>query len=89
MRAMIGGATLKKSMRNPDSFKVESALAMETTGAVCYEYRAQNGFGGMNMENAVLTATGDFKTESMDGFSRLWNKNCANQSGYEYAKYIR
>ena len=87
--AMLGGATLKKSMRNPDSFKVDSAIAMEATGAVCYTYRAQNGFGGINVESAVLTSTGDFKTESMDGFHNLWNKNCAKQRGIDYARYIR
>lgn len=89
LMAVLGADTLKKSMRNPESFKVSSALAMEKTGAVCYEYRAQNGFGGMNVETAVLTAEGEIKTKSMDGFAKLWNKNCAGQTGYEYAKYIR
>lgn len=46
--------TLKQNMRNPDSFVLESALLMSGKGSVCYTYRAQNGFGGMDRGRAVL-----------------------------------
>ena len=39
--------TLKQGMRDPDSFKIESAM-MITSGDVCFVYRARNGFGGYN-----------------------------------------
>lgn len=80
-RAAIGAKAIKETLRNPDSLQLESALVM-ASGAVCYEYRAQNGFGGINVENAVLS--GDDKTflsSSMDGFAVAWNSHCANQSG--------
>lgn len=89
-RATVGAATLKKSMRNPDSFKLESALVINGTDAVCYTYRAQNGFGGMNAGQAVLSADAtQFKTDDMDGFAKLWNKECGDKSGQDVATAIR
>lgn len=89
-RASAGAVLLKKSMRNPDSFKLESALVISGSGAVCYDYRAQNGFGGINAGHAVLAPDGKkFLTSDMDGFSRLWNKECANKSGSEVSAAIR
>jgi hypothetical protein len=68
-------------MRNPDSFKVSSVLVIGTETA-CYEYRAQNGFGGMNVGSAVLALRKNaFKTNEMNGFVQLWNKECAHKSG--------
>jgi hypothetical protein len=54
-RAATGAKILKSSMRNPDSFKLSEVLVM-SDGSVCYEYRAQNGFGGINVEHAVFWA---------------------------------
>jgi hypothetical protein len=71
-RALIGAQILRKSMRNPDSFKLESVL-VTMKGVVCYEYRAQNGFGGMNVEFAVLSPP-------YVGFNQnasAWNSRCA------------
>ena len=81
--AQLGAKTLKSSMRDPDSFKLEAALVMED-GAVCYEYRARNGFGGMNRGQAVLQTSGKrfaFKSSEQPGFMPLWNRECANKSG--------
>ncbi|MBZ5489744.1 MAG: hypothetical protein LAO76_02290 [Acidobacteriia bacterium] len=80
--AVSGAKQLKNAMRNPDSFKVSNALFMDN-GVVCYEYRAQNGFGGINVGRAVLTAKGMLKTNEMDGGTKLWNRECANKSGYD------
>jgi hypothetical protein len=89
-RAAAGAVILKKTMRDPESFKLESALVIDRTGAVCYDYRAKNGFGGTNVGHAVLGADGKtFKTSEMDGFARLWNKECAGKSGTEAATAIR
>jgi len=89
---IAGAATiariLKKSMRDPDSFKLESVLIMDTTGSVCYKYRARNGFNGLNVEQAVLSSKGKFKTSDMDGFTSLWNRECAHKTGSEEVQNV-
>jgi RNA polymerase subunit RPABC4/transcription elongation factor Spt4 len=88
-QAMLGAKTLKQAMRNPDSFKLEQALVIAATGAACFEYRAQNGFGGMNRGQAVLTGDGkQFKSSDMDGFARLWKRECEGKSGQDYSRTI-
>lgn len=89
-KATIGAIALKKAMRDPESFKLESALVINGTGAVCYDYRARNGFGGVNVGHAVLSSDGKrFKTNAEDGFTKLWNKECVNKTGKEVATAIR
>lgn len=84
-RAQIGARLLKQAMRDPDSFKLSQALVMDS-GAVCYEYRARNGFGGMNVGHAVLSEDAKtFRTNEMSGFTALWNKACANKTGEDFA----
>jgi hypothetical protein len=80
--AVTGAKQLMEAMRNPASFKLSNALLMDN-GAVCYEYRAQNGFGGTNVGHAVLTAKGTIKTNEMEGGPKLWSRECANKSGYD------
>lgn len=77
---MIGAKALKNAMRNPDSFKLAQVLVMPD-GGVCYGYRAQNGFGGMNGERAVLSPDGTMRTDDSDGFSRAWHRECAGKTG--------
>ncbi len=79
-RAVRGAKRLYDSMRNPDSFKLGETLIMGD-GAVCYDYRAQNGFGGMNVGHAVLTPSGQFKSDESSGFGALWKKECAGKTG--------
>ena len=80
MLAARGAKTLRDSARNPKAFDLNSALSMKD-GAICYEYRAQNGFGGMNIGYAVLTPKGKLRTsESTDGHA-LWQKECAGKTG--------
>ena len=52
--AGAGAKQLKASMRDPDSFKLVSALKSPFAKAICYTYRSRNGFGGMNVEQAIL-----------------------------------
>ena len=79
--AAAEASLIKNAMRNPDSFKLNEVLLMKN-GSSCFEYRAQNGFGGMNVGQAVYSnPTGKLKTNEMGGFPSLWNKECANQSG--------
>src|SRR5258705_3579545 len=81
-RAVAGAKQLKKSMRNPDSFKLSEALIMDDS-AVCYEYRAQNGFGGMNVSHADLAPNDQFKSSDSPGYTTLWNKECGNKTGVD------
>jgi hypothetical protein len=78
--AAVGAKRLRDAMRNPDSFKLAQVLIMNDQ-AVCYEFRSQNGFGGMNLGQAVLSPSGQFRTNETSGFSSLWNKECANKTG--------
>ena len=84
-----GALMLRKSMRNPDSFKLTSADIIDATGTVCYEYRAQNGFGGMNVGQAVLTPKGAFKTDDMNGFDSLWNHECAHKRARHHVRCVQ
>lgn len=87
-RAVAGAMTLKKAMRNPDSFKLASVYLTQN-GTACYEYRAQNGFGGMNFERAVLSKKGDdVLTKGMEGFSSLWNQECTKDRGEDIVDYV-
>lgn len=88
--AAAGAVRLKKSMRNPESFKLESALVIDGSNAVCYEYRSQNGFGGVNAGRAVIDPkTDQFVTSEMDRFVALWNKACAGKSGRDVSAAIK
>lgn len=88
-RALSGAGLLKRNMRNPDSFKIASAFIVKDTGDVCYEYRAQNGFGGMNVEKAILMNHGKtFITEHSKSFSSSWNKCCAERNGEDVTAYV-
>jgi hypothetical protein len=75
-RAALGAASLKTSMRSPDSLKLDTVLGMDD-GTICYEYRAQNGFGGMNQETAALLPHANALTTS----DAAWNKHCAHKQG--------
>jgi len=87
--AALGAQQIKHSMRDPDSFTLTSVLIIDKTGAVCYEYRARNGFNGMNFGQAVFSANSAvFKTNEMAGFTKAWNKECAHQEGTENVELV-
>lgn len=75
--AVAAAAVLRDSMRNPDSFRLAKAILMKD-GAACFEYRAQNGFGGMNVGYAV-TSPADQRvfSDEMPGFHPLFDKECS------------
>lgn len=62
--------TIKKSMRDPDSFKVEYIGVNDQATVACAKYRSRNGFGGMNKEFAVV-ANNKVTQSAAD-----WNKLC-------------
>lgn len=85
IRAAAGAVAIKKAARNPDSVVLESAFHT-VDGAVCYRYRAQNGFGGMNRAEAVLRKNDRMVGSGEAGFEAAWNAECAGKDGYQYAK---
>lgn len=71
---------LKESMRNPASFQLIAGWFMKD-GTVCFEYRAQNGFGGMDIGHTVWPAGGSKLVDD----EVKWNQLCAGKSGYQFA----
>lgn len=83
-----GMRLLKMNMRDPSSFQLESAVLMDSK-AICYTYRARNGYGGLNLEHAVLNHEGTaILTEQMNGFAATWNRDCRKKGGHDYAEEI-
>jgi hypothetical protein len=79
--AADGAKVLRRAMRNPDAFRLSEVLIMKDD-AVCYTYRAQNGFGGMNEGRAVMAPDGRFEaSENSSKFRALWNRECARKTG--------
>lgn len=78
--AATGAQKLRGMMRNPDSFRLDRVLIMDD-GASCYHYRGQNGFGGLNPGEAVLSPNGRLRTMEAEGFRALWNKECTGKTG--------
>ena len=85
--ATAGAMTLRSAARNPDSFVVEAALVMSDK-VVCYHYRAQNGFGGMDRGRAVVTDSG-LATDEQAGFEPVWEKECTNKSGDDKGRSVQ
>jgi hypothetical protein len=65
---------LKKSMKNPDSFKLEVARRTGD-GVFCFEYRAANSFNAI-IPGKALFGAGKAATSDQAGFAPLWNKHC-------------
>ncbi len=80
-RAVAGAKTLRGMMRDPDSFRLADvhiiAEDQKASGAVCYQYRSKNGFGGYTQGQAVLTVKGKIVADS----AATWNAVCP-QMGY-------
>jgi hypothetical protein len=86
--ASNGAVTLRSQMRNPKSFEIASAIIPDgSTGLVCYVYRAQNGFGGMNVEEAV-SVMNVIITSGDSEFRSFWKKNCAGKTGQDVAEDV-
>lgn len=76
-----GQEMLKQTMRDPNSLEFDRVLYTEDH-SVCYEYRAKNGFGGMNKGAAVFSDKGFFTNESKE-FKLVWDEKCSGKSGEE------
>ena len=82
-RAIGAARALRRSMRNPDSFSVISARAIGSD-LVCFRYRAQNGFGGMNVEEAAVW--GEMPIAG-PAFTAEWQDKCRG-AGSEVTQYV-
>jgi F0F1-type ATP synthase membrane subunit c/vacuolar-type H+-ATPase subunit K len=76
----VGAQTLRASARNPDRFRLLFA-AHGSGGTRCYQYGAENGFGELDVEDAVVTRRGQGLVED----SVAWNAHCANRSVSNFA----
>jgi hypothetical protein len=72
-QAYLAAKALKASLRNPDSLSFEEILANDDGSVICATYRAQNGFGGMNIEHIV------FKDGEPSQSHASWHTNCAHK----------
>lgn len=61
-------------LRNPESVQWGDVLVNDDGSVICIDYRAQNGFGGMNHESIAFLG-GKAKTDAQS-----WNKNCAGKT---------
>jgi hypothetical protein len=85
--AYVGVFTLKTAMRNPDSFRLDS-VHVSDAGVACIEYRAQNGFGGMNRESALIgNGYAAMSSDKPGDFVRAWNKEC--KGVYDMTNYVQ
>src|SRR5579862_1764641 len=84
--ATIGAAALRSAMRNPKSFEL-AQVWHATSGAICYTYRAQNGFGGLDVGYAVFQ-NGKMRGSDDAGFSSAWKHSCAQKPGEDLTALV-
>lgn len=74
---------IKKNLRNPDSVKWGKILANDDGSVICIDYRAQNGFGGMTLEQIA------FINGKANTTTNTWNKKCAEGSLNDVSDALR
>jgi len=75
--------TLKENLRNPATADWVSVLANDDASVVCIVLRAQNGFGGMSVDNyAVVDGT-------ISERATVWNRRCAGQPMNDMTTVVR
>lgn len=87
--AAMGAVTLKKAMKDPDSFDL-TKLQVTKTGYACYIYRAKNSFRAILPSYAVLTPKGKILAKDQDdGFSKTWNRECTQSDSENVAEQLK
>jgi hypothetical protein len=72
--------TLRKMMKDPDSFVLEEVVTKSDTFGLCFSYRSKNGFGGYSEGSFVISGDGQStKFNGDSGFDKLWNKECVGE----------
>lgn len=72
LRAAAAGTALKASLRDPASLVIEKGRVSDDGSVVCIDYRARNGFGGMNREYVAFDKRGAMQTGPA-----YWNAHCS------------
>jgi len=83
--AVEGAKTIKSTMKNPNSFKLES-MNMMSPVVVCYVYSSKNESGWQDTGAAVLVAN-RIKTNDMQGFDQQWQEECHGKKGKDLIGY--
>ncbi|MGH9780721.1 MAG: hypothetical protein ACRD33_02775 [Candidatus Acidiferrales bacterium] len=82
LEAGAGAKILRDGMRDPDSFQL-TRVRMTLDGAVCYDYRGQNGFGATVSGHAVAWKGILYPSETAEAFAGLWNRECVGKGGVD------
>jgi predicted nucleic acid-binding Zn-ribbon protein len=89
-RAATYAHALRTAARDPDKFKLESAIVIDDTGAVCYDFRTANALGGLERLHAVLSRDGKrFSVTGEKSFAALWAQECTGKKGSDAGPAIR
>lgn len=81
MGVAIGQDEVLKRLRDPDSVEWKQKYVNLKTNAICYSYRAKNGFGGYVDDGMVIV--GDKITSS----NKVWNKHCVDGNGNTFEHF--
>jgi hypothetical protein len=73
----FGQTAVKESLRDPDSVQWKWKAVNLDNGALCYLYRAKNGFGGYDEDGTVIHNGKAYNSTSQ------WNKLCGKSANYE------
>ena len=72
---------LRTHARNPASLQFINVRVMTKTGSVCFTYRAQNGFGGMGIEQSAYDARHNVMITPEDSAWREdWDRACGSKA---------
>jgi hypothetical protein len=78
-RAAPGVAQIRHAVANSNTLRLSRVTVMPS-GAICYQVRLRNSHGVAYLRTAVIDGR-VLKTSESDGFTALWNRLCAHQSG--------
>jgi hypothetical protein len=78
-RDVLNVRVLKRSLHNPDSFQLESAIRMPD-GTLCLTFRATNVFNAIVLGQAVIRSDRIISTGHPEAV-HSWNRYCAGKSG--------
>ena len=81
-QALAVATLVKTGLRDPDSVTWQHIRVSEDAGVVCLEYRAKNGFGGLNLERTA------YAKGRLNNDAATWNKHCAAKPLYDL-DYVR
>jgi hypothetical protein len=74
---------LKENLRNPSTADWVSVLANDDASVVCIVLRAQNGFGGMSVDNYT------FSNDKFSESASVWNRRCAGRQMNDLTTVVR